>query len=233
MSENYKSWKTIISKTSNFKMAKGISSFVNPYSMLVLEQNEIIAESIDYWYVDGISLVKCFVKYEHKDISRFSFDDSSIAPLVFDYARINNLTVAVVGTKELIIEKTVKAIENKFKIKISYFRNGYFKTDSEFKDCINTIFTENFDIVICGMGTPNQEEFLLQLKKTGWLGYGFTCGGYLHQIASKDNYYPVFFDKLNIRWIYRIIDEPKLFKRYFYFYPKFFAKYLKYILNTK
>lgn len=224
------SWKIIISKTSNFKMIKGISSFVNPYSMLVLEGNETVAESVDYWYVDGISLVKTFVKYEQKNISRFSFDDTSIAPLVFDFAKINNKSIAIIGTKELIIQKAINTIEKKYAVNISYFRNGYFKNDMELKECIDTICDKNIDIVICGMGTPNQEDFLIQLKKKGWDGYGFTCGGYLHQIATKDNYYPVFFDKLNIRWIYRIIDEPKLLKRYFYLYPFFFIKYFKYIL---
>jgi exopolysaccharide biosynthesis WecB/TagA/CpsF family protein len=228
---NNKSWDTIISKTSNFKMVKGISSFVNPYSMLVLEDNLIVAESVDYWYVDGISLVKSFVKYEGKDINRFSFDDSSIAPLIFEFARTTNKSLAVIGTKKSVIEKAVKVIEKKFKINISYWRNGYFENDFELQECIDTIYRNNIDIVICGMGTPHQENFLIQLKKTGWDGYGFTCGGYLHQIATKENYYPVFFDKLNIRWIYRIIDEPKLMKRYFYLYPIFFAKYIKYISN--
>ena len=227
------SWKVISSKVSNFKISKGITSFVNPYSMLVLQDNVSIAQNVDCWCVDGFSLVKTFSIFEKKEVSRFSFDDTSIAPLVFDFAKTNNKTLAVIGTKESIIQKAVNAIENKFEINISYFRNGYFKNDLELQECIETIFNKNIDIVICGMGTPNQENFLIRLKKTGWDGYGFTCGGYLHQIAIKENYYPVFFDKLNIRWIYRIIDEPKLLKRYFYFYPNFFAKYLKNILNRK
>jgi N-acetylglucosaminyldiphosphoundecaprenol N-acetyl-beta-D-mannosaminyltransferase len=214
-------------------MSKGIASFVNPYSMLILANNEPVAESIDYWYVDGISLVKAIEKYEQKNIGRFSFDDTSIAPLVFDFAKNNNKTVAIIGTKELIIQKAVMAIEKKFAISILYYRNGYFKNDFELQDCIDTISNKNIDIVICGMGTPYQEDFLIKLKKTRWDGYGFTCGGYLHQIATKENYYPVIFDKLNIRWMYRIIDEPKLLKRYFYCYPIFFAKYLNYILHKK
>ena len=220
------SWKIIGSKVNNFKMSKGITSFVNPYSMLVLADNEFVAQEVDYWCVDGVSLVKIFKKWDNKHINRFSFDDSSIAPLVFDFAKTNNKTLAIIGTKELYINKTIQSIERKFNIQVSYSRNGYFKNSLEIKECINTINNQNIDIVICGMGTPFQENFLIQLKKSGWNGYGFTCGGYLHQIATKENYYPVFFDKLNIRWIFRIIDEPKLMKRYFYLYPIFFIKYI-------
>lgn len=223
------SWKTISSKVSDFKMSKGITSFVNPYSMLVLEENESLAHAVDQWCVDGISLVKIFAKWEQKKINRFSFDDSSLAPLVFNFAKKNNKTLAVIGTKELFINKAVQTIESKFDVKVSYHRNGYFKDSIDLQECINTINKQNIDIVICGMGTPFQEDFLIKLKKSGWNGYGFTCGGYLHQIATKENYYPVFFDKLNIRWIYRIIDEPKLVKRYFYLYPIFFIRYFKYV----
>ncbi len=224
------SWEIIVRKVDNFKMTKGITSFVNPYSMLVLEGNESIAQNVDNWCVDGFSLVKTFNIFEKKYINRFSFDDSSITQFVFDYSKTYNLTIAVIGTKEVFIHKAVQTIEVKFGIKVSYFRNGYFKNNHELDESINIINERNIDIVICGMGTPFQEDFLINLKNVGWKGYGFTCGGYLHQIATKENYYPFFFDKLNIRWIYRIIDEPKLIKRYFYYYPIFFIKYFKSIL---
>ena len=84
----------------------------------------------------------------------------------------------------------------------------------------------NPDIVICGMGTPLQEHFLADLQKLGWGGIGYTCGGFLHQTARDIQYYPEWIDKYNIRWIYRIYDEPKLFKRYFWEYPKFFVYFI-------
>jgi exopolysaccharide biosynthesis WecB/TagA/CpsF family protein len=80
----------------------------------------------------------------------------------------------------------------------------------------------NPDIVVCGMGTPLQEQFLVDLQDTGWNGIGYTCGGFLHQTAGDIQYYPKWVDKYNLRWVYRIYDEPVLFKRYFGDYPKFF-----------
>lgn len=228
----YKSWKIIISKINNFEIKKGLTTFVNPYSMLLLKNREDIVEEIDYWYVDGISLVKKLNKYYKLKNNRFSFDDTSLAPIVFDYARTNNLNIAIIGTKEEYIHKAILAIEDKYNLKIGYYRNGYF-TANEKNDCIEFLTKKKFDVVISGMGTPYQEFFLIDLKKAGWNGYGYTCGGYLHQIAQKINYYPIFFDKLNIRWIYRIIDEPKLFIRYFVYYPIFFLKFYKFKKNTK
>ncbi len=231
---NNKSWNTIHSKLSlDFDLKKGITSFVNPYSMLLLEKQDATVNRVDYWHIDGSSLVNIFNWTLKKKFKRFSFDDTSLAPIVFAFAKENGLKIAIIGTKEEFIGTAVANIEKKHAIKVSYYRNGYFNTDTERTGCYNQIIDNKIDIVICGMGTPYQEEFLIGLTDSGWNGYAFTCGGYLHQTAQKADYYPPLFDKLNIRWIYRIIDEPKLFKRYFVLYPVFLVKFLFFILKQK
>lgn len=227
-------WNTILSKLpSDFKMQKGITSFVNPFSMFKLQEEELIANHIDYWYVDGSLLVNMFNVLFRKHYRRFSFDDTSLAPIVFRYAKENKLKVAIIGTKEEYIGAAIDNIEKKHGIEVTYYRNGYFGSKEEKIACYNQIIDNRIDIVICGMGTPYQEEFLIKLMDCGWSGYGFTCGGYLHQTAQKADYYPPIFDKLNIRWMYRIIDEPKLVKRYFVLYPIFVVKFLLFTLKKK
>ncbi|POY34911.1 glycosyl transferase [Solitalea longa] len=220
-----KPWSKIISKTANFKLKKGVTSFINPFSMLLLINEHLIAEEVDQWCIDGISLVNKLNKTLKLKYTRYSFDETSLAPKIFQYAKENNLRIALIGTKEEYIAKAVNNIEQKHNVKIYFTRNGYFNSDYEKEKCYQKILDLKVDLVICGMGTPYQERFLIELKNKGWNGYGLTCGGYLHQMAKSQNYYPVFFDKLNIRWIYRIIDEPKLFKRYFIDYPKFFFRF--------
>ena len=59
------------------------------------------------------------------------------------------------------------------------------------------------------MGAPLQEQFLLKLAASGWIGLGFTCGGYLDQLSLKGTaYYPAWVDRFNIRWAYRFFMEP-------------------------
>ena len=81
-------------------------------------------------------------------------------------------------------------------------------------------------IVVVGMGTPRQEQFLVDLKEAGYNGTGYTCGGFFHQTAGKMDYYPNWADKFHLRWLYRIIDEPKLFKRYTVDYSWFLVVFL-------
>ena len=222
-----KAWDIIINQIGNFKIRRGITSFVNPYSMLIVKDKPKLATDIDFWHVDGISLINLFKGYLKINISRYSFDDTSVAPLVFSFAKQHSLKIGIIGTKPEIIQKAVDVIIAKYNVDILFFRDGYFVND-EMEIAQNEIIDRGIDIVVCGMGTPYQEDFLIGLKKLGWNGYGYTCGGYLHQIASRENYYPPLIDKMNLRWVFRIFDEPKLLSRYFIKYPEFLFKFIKY-----
>lgn len=226
-------WNDLISSSKKFELNKGLTSFINPYSMLQLQEKKLIVKGVDHWYVDGISLVWLFNSFFKKNIIRFSFDDTSIAPIVYDFAKKNNLSIAVIGTTQTSVEIAVEKIEKKYGVQISYFRNGYFKNSNDLDNTINDIINHNIDIVICGMGTINQERFLINLKQAGWDGYGYTCGGYLHQSAKRIIYYPKIIDTFNLRWLYRIYDEPKLWKRYAISYPIFFLKFLRFSFFNK
>lgn len=227
-----RSWLYIVERVNNFEMKKGVYSFINPYSMLRLRRYPEIAQQIDSWYVDGISLVHR-LNDSGIETTRLSFDDTSLAPVVFSYAKENKLKIALVGTKEEFISTAVSNIERKYDVKVEYYRNGYFVSDTERQAVLQELCERKIDIVICGMGTPHQERFLIDLRAFGWRGYGFTCGGYLHQIAQKENYYPPLFNSLNIRWLYRIFDEPKLFRRYALHYPKFFISFFFFLKGRK
>lgn len=226
-----RAWDLAFSKVQDFTIKRGVNSFINPFSLLKLGETENLVEGIDFLYVDGIALVKFIKMFFGKTVGRYSFDDSSIAPDVFKFVHANNLQLAILGTTQTNLEKSVRILEKRYGFKVAFARNGFFENEQEKAAVINQIANGKYDVVVCGMGTPLQEKFLIQLKEAGWNGYGYTCGGYLHQLATKEKYYPKFFDKLNIRWIYRIYDEPKLFHRYFVLYPVFAYQFMKYRLK--
>lgn len=228
-----RNWEVALTKVQDFTLQPGVNSFVNPFSMLKLAETENIVENIDHLYVDGISLVKFINAFTGKSVGRYSFDDSSIAPAVFNFAKASNLRVAIVGTTQPDLEKSVAILEKRYDLKVAYSRNGFFDNEEQREEVMQQLLQLNCDIVVCGMGTPFQERFLIDLKNKGWNGYGYTCGGYLHQLATKEKYYPPLFDKLNIRWIYRIYDEPKLFHRYFVLYPQFAYRFMQFRFKKK
>jgi N-acetylglucosaminyldiphosphoundecaprenol N-acetyl-beta-D-mannosaminyltransferase len=88
-----------------------------------------------------------------------------------------------------------------------------------------TIMQAAPDVVLCGMGVPHQERFLLALKQAGYKGIMISCGGFIDQLVQAENYYPDWIDRLELRWAWRIYREPRrLWRRYFIAYwPFIFA----------
>jgi N-acetylglucosaminyldiphosphoundecaprenol N-acetyl-beta-D-mannosaminyltransferase len=211
----------LISKTDNKKLI----TFLNPYSYLLARNHKELFEKFDI-KIDGMLLVKVLKLFGFKDIKRESFDMTSLAPLVFEDAIKNNESIYFIGTKPKVIDKAIENIKASYpKLTIVGSRDGYIKNEERY-NLFEEIKALSPDIVVCGMGTPLQEQFLLDLQNSGWNGIGYTCGGFLHQTAGAIQYYPKWIDKYNLRWVYRIYDEPVLFKRYFGEYPKFFFYFL-------
>jgi len=213
------------------KNSRKINTFLNPYSYLLARKNKNLFRNFNI-KIDGILLVKILNLFGFKNIKRESFDMTSLAPIVFEDAIKENISIYFIGTKPKVIDEAVKNIKKSYpKLNIVGYRDGYIK-DEERNNVFNNITRLNPDIIICGMGTPLQEQFLVDFQNTGWNGIGYTCGGFLHQVAGDIQYYPQWIDKYNLRWMYRIYDEPVLFKRYFGEYPKFFLyffiDYIKY-----
>ncbi|MBF0231952.1 MAG: WecB/TagA/CpsF family glycosyltransferase [Desulfamplus sp.] len=213
--------------------------FINPFSYLILRKKIPIVKNVDKICIDGFLIIFFLnmLSFTNK-FKRCSFDMTSIAPSVFRNAYTENKTIYIIGTTQDNLKNCICNIKETQNINLIGFRDGYFDTEDEKNEALTKIKSINPDIVICGMGSPLQEEFLVKLKTIGWFGESYTCGGFLHQTAKRINYYPEWVDKLNMRWAYRIYDEPKLFFRYFKYYPYalllFFMDYIKYkILNKK
>lgn len=196
--------------------------FLNPFSYLLLRGRLDIFSGVSKIFCDGILLVFIFRIFGLK-ISRYSFDQTSLAPVVFGQISDSKKTVFLLGSHENAIFSARKIIEVAYpELKISGCRNGFFANQNEMKDFASYLACcdDSPDFVIVGMGTPLQEEFSAFLLNSGFKGVIYTCGGFFHQISGNGFvYYPKIFDRLNLRWIYRMYDEPKLIRRYFLNYP--------------
>lgn len=213
-----------------------LTTFLNPYSYLLARKNPQLLEEFDSICIDGIALVKILKIFGLADVVRKSFDLTSLAPIVFNDAIQTSKSIYFIGTKPKVIDQAIENIQLLYpKLEIVGYRDGYFNNSS--KSVLQNILDIHPNIVVCGMGTPLQEQILVDLQNIGWTGTGYTCGGFLHQTADNIQYYPNWVNKYNIRWVYRIYDEPKLFKRYFWEYPKFLMvfiyDYINYRVNNK
>lgn len=191
-----------------------IFSFLNPFSCLKFNHENNIDEII--FGVDSYYLANFFLK-----INYISFDNSSFAPFFFEYCLKYNKKILFIGAK---IHENNLFINN---LKANYIGlyadgiNGYMNT----QNYINYLFDHKYDYVVIGMGTPLQENLanilFLHFPSVKFL----TCGGYIRQASIGLDYFPHFFIKFRVKFLYRFYKEPHVLKRTFYSYFKFFTKY--------
>lgn len=210
--------KSILDKSYNAK----VITFVNPYSYLLLRNKVDLLKSIDGLYSDAITSSKIFTYLFKRSIPRISFDQSSFAKHFLEQANQHKLKVFLVGAKSTELEKTVAIFKSTYpNMQLVGYRDGYFSND---QDVIEVISQSGAEYVICGMGTPRQDEFALKVKElsNGSIKQIYTCGGFLHQSSERLEYYPKLIDKLHLRWLYRAFDSSYVLKRLVFEYPKFF-----------
>ncbi len=193
-----------------------VNTCVNPFSYHLVRRHQRLYEAMDGIFVDGMTMCWWIRLLWRKRIPRLSFDMAGMAVDLF--SRLNerscNENIYFIGARQDQLEGTMAQIKASYpNIRIAGYRNGYFLDNDDRKSAINRIVEENPSFTIIGMGSPLQEQFALDLKDAGYKGIAFTCGGFLHQTASKMNYYPEWVNKYNLRAIYRLFHEKGLWSR--------------------
>ncbi len=193
-----------------------IYTFLNPVSYLDARSHSDLFEEFDGIWADGSLLASAIKLFYGINVTRRSFDMTSIAPLLFDYASKQRKTIYIVASRHEDVEHAVDIFRSKnMGMNIIRFRDGYFSSDKEIDDEIARICRLQPDYLIVGMGMIRQEEFLVNVKKAGYHGIGFTCGGFIHQVARGEiNYYPAWINRMNLRFVYRMVREKHTRSRY-------------------
>ncbi len=207
-----------------------IVSFVNPFSYLELLKSPDLIDGVDSFFTDG-ALLKIFHNKFHPDrkVERLSFDFSSIAHDVFRWSQENNKKVAFVGAESFEILEAVNNIKKLYPtLNVVYSHDGFVRDADICEGVKKEIKKSGAEILICGMGTPLQEAFLLDFKnRESSLQLAFTCGGFLTQSSIKPDYYHPLVKKTGLRWLQRMIMHSHVRNRVFKDYPKFVLIYLK------
>ncbi len=193
-----------------------IYTFLNPVSYLTALDNKQIFNCFDGIFADG-SLLAIAIKILYgKQITRRSFDMTSLAPQLLEHASKTGKSIYIVASKQEETEKAIKIFKERYpNLIIAGYRNGYFKSEKEQIEEAEHIKQINPNYLIVGMGALMQEQFLIKVKRIGYQGIGFTCGGFIHQTSKNEiDYYPAWIDKINLRFIYRMYKEKHTRKRY-------------------
>lgn len=186
-------------------------------------------DEFDYIASDGMGPIKLNRLCGHPKSVRLSFDLSTMAGPVFRDMMEHGESLFVLGAKPGEVERSVETIKKNFEgIKIAGFHHGYIKDCKN--EVINEIMKSEAKVCIIGMGAPMQDEMAVLLKRAGFIGSIYTCGGFIHQTQETMVSFPEWTNKLGLRWLYRIFTQSGMLKRLIETYPKFVVTYIWFLL---
>ncbi len=197
---------------------------INPEMFETARKNEEfrnIVSNSEFVVPDGVG-VKLALKL--KGINQPTIPGVELSEVLIDYCAKNGLNIALIGTKEDILQDAVSNLGKKYEnLKISYSRNGFFTSEEE-NGIISELSQSSPSLVLIALGSPKQELFIKkcreQLKESVFIG----VGGSFDVWANRVERAPLIFRKLWLEWLYRTIKEPKRFKRIFPTLPFFLFK---------
>lgn len=207
-----------------------IVTCLNAYYMVKLKPEDYHwYDEFDYIASDGMGPIKLNQLCGHPKSIRLSFDLSTMAGPVFRDMIEHEESLYVLGAKPGEVEKSVETIKKNFGgIKIAGFQHGYIKDYRE--EIIKEIVASGAKVCIIGMGAPMQDEMAVLIKRAGFVGAVYTCGGFIHQTQDTIISFPAWTNRLGLRWLYRIFTQSGMLKRLIETYPKFVVTYIWFLL---
>ena len=207
------------------RMEEGLTSTiiaVNPEKVITASQDEQIKKLINdatYQIPDGVGILIAS-RLKGGDIdSRVTGVD--MMDRLLKFASDEGKKVFMYGAKEEVVASAKVKIEEKYpSIHITGYSNGYTKDQDELVRKINE---SGADIIFVALGSPRQElwirDHMNELNVKVYQG----VGGSFDVFAGNVKRAPSVFRKAGLEWFYRLISDPKRFKRQLAL-PKFLFK---------
>lgn len=124
--------------------------------------------------------------------------------------------IYLLGAKQEIVEKTKMVLVDKYpELNVVGIRNGYF-TEEQWDEVGKDINISGAQIVFVGITSPLKEYLVEYLQEKVQLTCVFMgVGGSFDVISGAVPRAPMWMQKCNLEWLFRLLQEPKrLFKRY-------------------
>ncbi|WAA09696.1 WecB/TagA/CpsF family glycosyltransferase [Fervidibacillus albus] len=185
----------------------------NPEIVMKAKQDSNFMKTIQqatYITADGIGIVKAAKLLNDPLPGRVTGFDTMMGLL--EIANEKQYTIFLLGAKQETLDNVVEKLKKTYPgIQIVGAHNGYF--DWENNDIADRVAETKPDITFVALGVPKQEQWIAENLHRVEYGVMIGIGGSFDVIAGTVNRAPVIWQKLNIEWLYRLIQQPSRWRR--------------------
>jgi N-acetylglucosaminyldiphosphoundecaprenol N-acetyl-beta-D-mannosaminyltransferase len=122
-------------------------------------------------------------------------------------------SVFLFGGAEGVAADAAGILEARFPgLHIAGVRNGFFVSDDE-QSIIDQIRSSGAQLLFVGLGSPRQEFWLAKNLAATGCGAGIGVGGSFDVLSGRTVRAPLVWQRLGLEWLYRLLSEPKRFRR--------------------
>jgi len=202
----------------------------NTHSLVTASNDRGFQEALDKADLctpDGMPLVWALKMLGFKDQDRV--DGPKLMLKLCENSILNKNRIFLFGSTPGTLEKMTKALKERYEGIIicgSYSPPFRDLTNQEEHEIVELINHSRPDIVFVGLGCPKQELWMSRnLMKMNTVMIG--VGAAFDFISGGKKRPPIFFQRIGLEWLFRLISDPKrLWKRYAYNNPMFIYKFI-------
>ncbi|MCX7719961.1 MAG: WecB/TagA/CpsF family glycosyltransferase [Dictyoglomus thermophilum] len=128
---------------------------------------------------------------------------------ILTLAETLKVPVYFLGAKKEVVESMVDRLKLRYpNLVIAGYRDGYFKEEEE-DSIIEEVNNSGAGILFVALGFPKQEIFIDRYKNRLNVKIAMGVGGSFDVLSGKKKRAPEIIRKLNLEWLYRILQDPK------------------------
>lgn len=188
----------------------------NPEIALKIMQDEKfreISQNADLITPDGIGIVYASKLLGGNIKERVTGFDLVVSLFEKRKKQSKTLKLYALGADQDTIKKAVTNIENTYpNVQVIGYKDGYFGKEEESK-IVKEINECKPDLLLVGLGSPKQEEFIFRHKAYLNTKVSIGVGGTFDVLSGNVKRAPEIYQKLGMEWFYRLVTNPKRFKR--------------------
>lgn len=116
------------------------------------------------------------------------------------------------GAKDGVAKGAVEKMTERYPdIQVVGYHHGYFRDNIE--PLLEDLKKTQPDILFVAMGSPYQEDFISRYQEVLGIPVAIGIGGSFDVMSGQVKRAPAFFRKAKLEWAYRIVTDPKRWKR--------------------